>query len=99
MGDLGIVADPTLDLTVRAAGDVPMSLGLAQLSQTPGVVPKMRLVIRELFPTPVFMREWSPLAERGLLWLAAAYAFRPIWLVWRFVPAYRTYRRARRTTQ
>jgi hypothetical protein len=97
--DLRVVAEPTVDLTVRAAGDVPMLRGLAQLDQTPGIASKARLMVRELFPTPTFMREWSRSAAQGRLGLFAAYAVRPFWLAWRFIPAYRAYRRARRATK
>jgi hypothetical protein len=50
---------------------------------SPGLGVRQRLVIvaREFFPTPVFMRSWTPLARRGGLGLAVAYAWRAIWLL------------------
>lgn len=40
---------------------------------------KMATIARELFPTPTYMRSWSPLARRGRFGLAAAYVWRPLW--------------------
>ncbi len=38
-------------------------------------------VASELFPSPEYMRWWSPLARRGLLGLTLAYIGRPLWAV------------------
>jgi hypothetical protein len=97
--ELGVEREWTLDLAVRAEGEVPMTRGLTRLSATPGLAGKLRLLGRELFPTPAFMREWSPLARRGGAGLAAAYAIRPWWLVRHIVPAVRAYRRAWRRSR
>ncbi len=89
-------APADLEVEIRAAGGVPMIRGLAQLERTGGTAGKLRLVARKAFPTPDFMREWSPTARRGRAGLAAAYAGRPFWMVAHAVPAYRAYRRAKR---
>lgn len=73
---------------------VPMALGLEQLSKTPGIGAKLRFIIRELFPTPAFMRWWIPLARRGRLGLGAAYVWRLLWASRNAVPAFRAWRRA-----
>jgi hypothetical protein len=41
----------------------------------------LRMVFREAFPKPAFMRWWSPLARKGLLGLLASYPWRWIWLL------------------
>jgi hypothetical protein len=97
--ELGIEAQPTLDVAVRAEGDVPVLRGLMRLGETRGIAAKLRLLARELFPTPTFMRLSSPLARRGPLGLTAAYAVRPLWILWRLPAAFRAYRRARRAAQ
>jgi hypothetical protein len=97
--ELGVQDGWTLDLAVRAEGELPMIRGLSRLAETPGLLAKLRLLARELFPTPVFMREWSPLARRGgIAGLVAAYALRPLWMARHIGPALRAYRRARRRT-
>jgi hypothetical protein len=54
--------------------DVLLSPGL-------GVWQRLGIVAREFFPTPVFMRSWTPLARRGRLGLTIAYVWRAIWLL------------------
>jgi hypothetical protein len=54
-------------------------------------------VLGKTFPPPAFMRAWSPLARRGALGLALAYAWRPVWLVVHSGAAVRAWRRARRS--
>jgi hypothetical protein len=54
--------------------DVLLSPGL-------GAWQRLGIVAREFFPTPVFMRTWTPLARRGRLGLALAYVWRAIWLL------------------
>jgi hypothetical protein len=56
---------------------------------------RISIVSRKLFPPATFMRTWSPLARRGGLGLAVAYAGRPIWLVARLPRAVRAWRAAR----
>jgi hypothetical protein len=79
-----------------ALAPVPMAQGFNQLAKAPGLRAKLALVAEELFPTPSFMRWWSPLARRGRLGLAAAYLWRPVWLLLRAGPGFLTWRRARK---
>jgi hypothetical protein len=61
---------------------VPMAEGIdALLSPGVGVRQRLVMLIKEFFPRPEFMRWWSPLARRGRLGLAAAYVWRPAWLI------------------
>jgi hypothetical protein len=48
---------------------------------------RMKLIFNPAFVSPSFMRQTSPLARRGRLGLALAYAGRPFLLVGRFGPA------------
>ncbi len=81
---------------LRAAGVPPVAGGLERLRQTHGVWPRVRLLARELVPTRSFMRTWSPLARRGQLGLALAYAYRPFALVLELPAALRAHAKARR---
>jgi putative nucleotidyltransferase-like protein len=57
----------------------PTAAGFVRLAATPGARPKLRLLRRELLPSPRFMRQMSEereLARRGRLGLLASYAVR-----------------------
>lgn len=75
---------------------VPLSLAFEHLATTAGFRDRMALLLRELFPTPAFMRWWSPLARRGRLGLLVAYGWRPVWLLTQAGPGFLAWRRARR---
>ncbi len=75
--------------------NVPMSEGFAELSEAPGLLGKLRLVIKELFPNPAFMRWWRPIARRGPLGLAVAYVWRLGWLAGHAIPGFLAWRRAK----
>ncbi|MEO6715300.1 MAG: hypothetical protein ABIM89_18015, partial [Mycobacteriales bacterium] len=82
---------------LRGGTPPPMSLGVARLIERGHRRGLLRELAREVVPTPAFMRTWSPLAQRGRVGLAAAYLWRPVWLLVRLGPAVRAYWRARRT--
>jgi Uncharacterised nucleotidyltransferase len=94
---LGLPEAHSLETAVRAAGAPPGVLGLYRFAKTPGMRARARLLRDEVFPAPGFLRAVSPLARRGRLGLALAYAWRPLWLASRLWPAVRTWRRARRS--
>lgn len=95
---LGFEGEPDETIRLRAAGP-PVAGGLERLSRTPGAGAKLRLVAREVFPTSEFMPLWSPLARRGRVGLALAYAYRPLWLLARLPAAAAALRRARREAE
>jgi hypothetical protein len=66
--------------TELRAGQVPLAESLNELLETPGARAKLRFFRAEVFPGPVFLRWWSPLARRGRLGLALAYAWRPLYI-------------------
>jgi Uncharacterised nucleotidyltransferase len=91
---LGVEAGGSQAARLRIA-KVPLAEGFAELAAAPGARGKLALLRRELFPTPAFMRWWTPLARRGRLGLALAYPWRWAWLAARAVPGYRAWRRER----
>lgn len=93
--ELDLGAARSTDASLRIA-PVPLAQGFEHLATTQGVRARLRLILRELFPTPAFMHWWSPLARRGRLGLAAAYCWRPLWLAGRAVPGFRAWKQARR---
>lgn len=100
VSELGIAAEGNLPLELRAGGEAaPLTLGLSRLADTPGIGAKLRLLVRELIPSPVYMRIWSPWARRGPLQLGLAYLARPFWLLWRLPRALRAYLDARRAVR
>ena len=82
-----------------ARGIPPVAEGIERLSTTRGFRARIRLLARELIPTPSFMRVWSPLASRGILGLAFAYAYRPFWILLKLPVAARAHGRARRVAE
>jgi hypothetical protein len=79
------------------SGRVPLSESLYELLETPGLRAKMRFARAEVFPTPTFMRWWSPLARRSRAGLIAAYIWRPLYLMIRSPAAIAAVWRARGT--
>ncbi|HVW47988.1 MAG TPA: nucleotidyltransferase family protein [Solirubrobacterales bacterium] len=73
----------------------PLAEGFLELAATRRR-DRLALLLAVLIPRPSFMRWWTPLARRGIRGLAAAYAWRWVWLLWRAVPGYVAWRRAAR---
>ena len=94
---IGVPRATSVSVALRA-GDAPSTaVGLDWMLQAPGLVPKLRVLGRKVFPPVDFMRAWSPGARRsrsGLLW---AYLWeRPSWLLQNAAPSWRAWRRAHR---
>lgn len=81
---------------LRGTEPPPLAMGLARLLERKSFRGVGWELLREVFPTPSFMRLWSPLARRGPAGLAAAYLGRPVSLLIGLPPAALAYRRARR---
>ena len=80
-GRLGIQGVRSTRHELRRRG-IPTAEGIdALLSPGVGARQRLAMLVHELFPSPAFMRWWTPLARRGRLGLAAAYQWRPIWLL------------------
>ena len=93
---LGLTASPTVE-NVMFAEEVPYSTWTVnRLANTPGILPKLRIVLQRIFPSPDFMRAWYPIARRGRLGLALSYPRRLSWMVTATGPAVAAWWRARR---
>jgi len=97
--ELGLEEQRSEELALRVASPPPIALGLLRLSEAAGVRNKARILAAEVVPRPAFMRAMYPIARRGPLGLAAAYAWRPFWLLGHLAPAIRAVRRARRAVR
>jgi Uncharacterised nucleotidyltransferase len=98
-GSTGVAEARSVESALRAGTPPPTALGLYRFFQTPGAGPRARLLAGELFPSAAFMRAWTPVARRGPAGLAAAYVWRPVWLLLRLAPALRAWQRARRAAR
>lgn len=92
---LAVSGARSVRMDLRESG-VPMTEGLYELWQAPGIKAKLRVARDEIAPKPAFMRWWSPLARRGKLGMVAAYAWRPIYLLTHAPAAIRVIQRVRR---
>lgn len=77
----GFAAVPTVKTILTSGGRPPVADGLYRLLRCDSWGERLALLGRELVPSRSFMRLQSPLARRGRLGLAAAYAYRPLWLL------------------
>jgi hypothetical protein len=89
---LGLVDASLVESSARA----PLVIGLDRLAHTRGIAAKLRLVGRELVPRRDYMRWRFRIARRGVAGLAAAYLWRPLWLLRHAAPSVRAWRAARR---
>jgi hypothetical protein len=85
-----------VDVVLRAGTPPPTAVGFDQLVRAEGWLARLRILARKVVPPPTYLRVWSPLARRGRLGLALAYAWRPLWIL-RSAPAgLRAWQAARR---
>ena len=96
LATLGLDERKTVEVALRAMTPPDLALGLHRLTAIPGLLRKATFVARKVAPPPDWMRAWLPLARRGKLGLAAAYAWRPIWMGVRTPAALRAWSRARK---
>jgi len=94
--ELALSEDVPPDVALRLRAETPLTLGIDTLLRERGLLAKLLLLLRELFPSPNFMRLWSPLARRGRSGLLLAYAYRPLWLLARLPAGLRARRSALR---
>jgi hypothetical protein len=93
---LGVATRPTPEVALRAETAPPLAQGIGWLAELPTARARLAFLSRSLFPPPAFMRVWAPSTRRGRLGLAAAYVWRPFWMLARLPRALRAWRRARR---
>jgi Uncharacterised nucleotidyltransferase len=91
-------------VAVRAGPDVPIAIALGNLTSEQRLRTRARLLLRALFPSPRYIRNWStarmsawpaPL-RRGAFGLVLAYVWRPIWILLHLPKAIRAVRGIRR---
>lgn len=98
------VSPPVLDEreALSLLTPAPTSRGFYFLGREEGILGKLAFVLAKLTPPAQFMRMRYPVARRGRLGLAAAYLYRPFWLLRWALPGLRSWRSARhlaRTTR
>jgi hypothetical protein len=90
------------DVALRAGSAAPLSVALERISSERSADARVRLFLRALVPSRLYMRNWSrahmsgwpaPL-RRGRLRLWLAYLWRPVWLLVRLPGALTALRRA-----
>jgi Uncharacterised nucleotidyltransferase len=92
---LGLGTGASVEVHLRAAG-ATVALGLMGILEPRTWRSRVVMLRRELVPSRGFMRVWQPLARRGQIGMAAAYAWRPLWLLWKLPAAIRDLQHARR---
>ncbi|MGH2787989.1 MAG: nucleotidyltransferase family protein [Actinomycetota bacterium] len=93
---LGLPTCVSREVRLMASTAPSQSVKVEWFAQLPGLRTKAAFLVGKVFPPVAFMRDWSPLARRGPVGLAAAYAWRFLWLARVAPPAFRAWRRARR---
>ena len=76
---LGLERSGAIRPRLMARGTAP-ALTLLDIATAHGLARRAAMVARKLAPPRTFMLAWSPLARRGKIGLAAAYAWRPVWV-------------------
>ena len=87
------------DVVLRAGGGPSSALSIEHLAQADGLLGRLGIVRHKLAPPVTYMRKWSPRARGSRLWLALAYAGRPIWLLSATPRGLVAWRRARRVAR
>lgn len=93
---LGLQLVTSPERRLKAITPPPLAVGFGRVFREPGMIPKLRLLVRALIPSPDYMRHKVSLAARGRAGLAAAYLLRPLWLLARSPRAILAWRRASR---
>ena len=93
---LELTAERSVETAMFAESAPYSSWTVNRLANTPGVMPKLRIAMRRIFPEPDFMRAWYPIARRGRIGLVLSYPRRLAWLVRATGPAVAGWLRARR---
>lgn len=93
--DLGLSRNRRVDAILRARGAPPLARGVNWMADQP-LPRKVAFVVPNVFLSKVELRDWSPLARRGVLGLVLAYLWRPLWVLGKLPRALTAVRAARR---
>lgn len=92
---LGLVSNELVRSATGPGATARVAIGIDRLAHAPSLSSRIKLLVREFFPPPSFLRWWSPLARRGRLGLLVAYLWRPLWLLRHAPASLRVWRRNR----
>ncbi|MBA3366508.1 MAG: nucleotidyltransferase family protein [Actinobacteria bacterium] len=84
------------EVMLNASSPPPGALALERIASAGTIRAKSRLVAGRVFPSPPYMRVYSPLARHGAAGLVSAYALRLASLPWKLGPGFLAWRRVRR---
>ncbi|MGO9960715.1 MAG: nucleotidyltransferase family protein [Solirubrobacteraceae bacterium] len=87
------------EIRLRAMTPPDTALGVERLMSAKGIGVRLEMIVREVFPSPEFMRVWKPLAKRGTVGLVCAYGWRPFWLVAKLPSGVRAWLKADRVSR
>lgn len=96
---LGLEGGADRTARLRATSPPPLAMGVERLAGEPGLLARLRQVVRILAPTPAFLRWWTPLARRGPVGLVAGYLWRYVYLLVHLPGAVLAWRRADRASR
>jgi hypothetical protein len=97
VAELGVSsAETSVELVLQVSSTQTLAHPFERVARTPGLGAKAGVVLRELVPTPSFVREWAPSATRGPGWLLGAYLYRLAWVPFHAPRGFRAWLRARR---
>jgi hypothetical protein len=96
--ELGLTARRSVATQLRTQSAPEAALAFDWFVREVGVRDGIRIAARKAVPSVAFICAWSPLARKGRIGLAAAYVWRPLWLLGQSVVALRAWMRARRVT-
>jgi hypothetical protein len=91
--------EAVVDSATGPGSHTPLTLGFERLASARDSRARFALVLRELFPSPAFMREWSRLPRYGPPGLVVAYVWRLLWILGHAVPSLMAWRRARQAIE
>lgn len=95
---LDLPEDVAHGVALQASGATSEMLFLAWWWDLP-LRERASLIVRKFFPPPGYLRSWSPLANRGPAGMAAAYTWRPFWLLFRGARAARRLMASKRSNR
>lgn len=94
--DLAIAEEVSVELVLQVSSTGALAQPFERLARAPGLRAKAQVVLRELMPTPDFVRLWYPRATRGWGWLATGYLYRLVWVPLHAPAGLRSWLNARR---
>ena len=94
--EMRLEGTPSVETALRAHNAPLTAIGFERLWRTRGKRAKLELIAREIAPPRAFMRVRFPVARRGRVGMAAAYAWRPVSLFVHGGAGFVAWRRERR---